>query len=1002
MQTRLCKDASRFFFGGLGREPFLLNEAARLPESFIEDAIAWNHEQECIQQAEEKRRRKQWEEWRKQNPLNDQLELAAKAWDAIPPYVPGNNTYPQYVAAAAGTLREFGPDGRKIIESWAGGEHFSGGLSRWLDSVEKSRPGGKRASIGSLFHLAKENGFRFPKRDEKVTDIKTYSLTPEQHQQALDNTKRHRQEWIERSRRDRYREKINRVATILGGTADNSEELAQLVISKLIVDGDRAAKPCDPITVNFSRRELYVLDAPKGNGKTSIALKAVVTQALAQDKWVYVVTPTRILSLSAGKVLGIASHATPDSNWKGFPAHVVCPESIHNWAHMPLASVIIFDECDEVLERLLSAELVKAAKKLTTKEQLSNSLKLANTVVISQDMVSNTAVDTVKALGGFNDEEVHYHLYDMPSEKRGKITVNLFSDWIDPLSIGFDHPGRQDGFKAWLNKLEADLKQGKRIYMPMGNRKKARALSRVIRRLYPNQKVVIFDGLHTFNRSKMQFAENPTQWILDHQPDILIHTQVFNSGVSIECDYFDVAYEYGSALETAWAQSQRGERNRTSVFGGKLTERNVYISNQGCLVPDAVEQALDVDLITQQLEAEVINKYEDATLSGDNLGREIHLLHLLPYQARYKQLNRLGAYFKRDLLIHEWKRREWTINEMPGESESNLFQALRDERARLNIQNASIRAQAGRHDLRVNLDRLRTQGKEDERAPIARIRAAKAAQVDVLGIGFELINVEQWQLAWVDANDSPVSLRKLQIRALIQLDIEHPGIIDQLAQVAANSLVSCAGSINPIQRHIIQAAKLLRTCPAIRDAISNTLPERWCRFDPIADQTKQWCLDHANELSNLSISLSHNGTAFAFNQSSYRLDCIKRILAMVGIEDASDGIHGHHNTRYRRIKTYDDAWATLETALEKDTADTLAIQALDCDTFRYGSLTTTYEAILERMRDRILVVQGIPELLAIEVSKDIDTNKARSQVVSIPDYPEPIPSVESQMWQNSA
>ena len=76
----------------------------------------------------------------------------------------------------------------------------------------------------------------------------------------------------------------------------------------------------------------------------------------------------------------------------------------------------------------------------------------------------------------------------------------------------------------------------------MGNRKKARALSRVIRRLYPNRKVVIFDGTHTFNGSKMQFAENPTQWILDHQPDILIHTQVFNSGVSSECDYFDLAY----------------------------------------------------------------------------------------------------------------------------------------------------------------------------------------------------------------------------------------------------------------------------------------------------------------------------------------------------------------------------------------------------------------------------------------------------------------------------
>lgn len=778
----------------------------------------------------------------------------------------------------------------------------------------------------------------------------------------------------------RYREKINRVATILGSTADSSEELAQLVIEKLLINGDRAARHCDPITVDFNRRELHVLDAPKGNGKTSKAIKAVVTQALAQDKRVHVVTPTRILSLSAGGVLGIASHATPDINWKEFPAHVVCPESIHNWAHMPLGSVIIFDECDEVLERSLSAELVKSSKKLTTKEQLSNTLRLADTVVISQDMVSNTAVDTVKSIGGFNDDEVHYHLYDMPSEQRGKITVNLFSDWIDPLSTDFGHPERQDGFKAWLNKLEADLKQGKRVYMPMGNRKKARALSRVIRRLYPNRKVAIFDGTHTFNRSKMQFAENPTQWILDHQPDILIHTQVLNSGVSIECDYFDVSYEYGSALETAWAQSQRGERNRTSVFGGKLTERNVYISNQGCLVPNAVEQALDVDLITKRIEDEVIGQYEAATESGDNLVREIDLMPLIPYQARYEQLNKLGSYFKRDLLIHEWQRREWVINEMPGESDSELFQALRDERARLNSQTASIRARAGRKSNGgIEIDRLKTMGDDqEERSPLAQVRAAKKAQVDILGIGFELINTEQWQLAWVDANDSPTTLRKLQVRALIQLDIQYPGIINQLAQVSANSLVSCAGSINPIQRNIIRSAQLLRTCPAVRDAIAERLPDRWCRHDAIAQETKQWCLDHASELSILSRKLSRNGTAFAFHESTYRLECITKVLAMIGIEDASAGTQGHRNTRYRHIKTHDDALATLETAMEKGTADALTIQNLDCAAFRHETSAMTYEAVLDRMKDRIMIVQGIPELVAIEVSKDINTTKFRS------------------------
>ena len=59
---------------------------------------------------------------------------------------------------------------------------------------------------------------------------------------------------------------------------------------------------------------------------------------------------------------------------------------------------------------------------------------------------------------------------------------------------------------------------------------------------------------------------------------------------------------------------------------------------------------------------------------------------------------------------------------------------------------------------------------------------------------------------------------------------------------------------------------------------------------------------------------------------------------MIGIEDASDGTQGHRHVRYHRIKTYDDALATLEAAMEKDTADTLTIQNLDGAAFRHETV----------------------------------------------------------------
>jgi hypothetical protein len=199
-----CKDSSRFFFGGLGREAFLLNEEARLPEKFIDDAIAWGEAEERKYQERAKAQAAAWANYREQHGANDLVERAAEALGHIPGYIPGQNTYSRYVAMAAGILREFGPEGRRMLTAWDGGRgNWGRTFERLLDSIERSQTD-RPASLGSLFSWAKECGYRFPDRvKQALPPVKRdrphpIQALPRSTEQAQDGEiTRERWEWLQ-------------------------------------------------------------------------------------------------------------------------------------------------------------------------------------------------------------------------------------------------------------------------------------------------------------------------------------------------------------------------------------------------------------------------------------------------------------------------------------------------------------------------------------------------------------------------------------------------------------------------------------------------------------------------------------------------------------------------------------------------------------------------------------------------------------------------------------
>jgi hypothetical protein len=159
-----AKDASRFYFGARGKTAFHLTNNT-LPPDFLEQAQAWGAERDRQLEIEIQRNAELWAKAREGLTLDDQLERVKGALEYIPPYSPGGGTYDRYVRICGAVLRELGSDGHALLmgSPLASGRH-DGGFDKFLRSVERSRPTGRAATLGSLFHWAKECGYRFPER----------------------------------------------------------------------------------------------------------------------------------------------------------------------------------------------------------------------------------------------------------------------------------------------------------------------------------------------------------------------------------------------------------------------------------------------------------------------------------------------------------------------------------------------------------------------------------------------------------------------------------------------------------------------------------------------------------------------------------------------------------------------------------------------------------------------------------------------------------------------
>jgi len=232
-----CKDASRVFYGSTQAEFPLLQPNATLPPGWVEEARNVV-EQERIEFAErlkevQTRRRKFLEgtqQWAHNNSLQALIE---QALSLIPPRTIGSGNYQECLSVLMALHSHYGE-----AEAEAIGERWSPTIpgSTW-DVGAKLRSFGRgngSISLGTLFYIAKQYGFRFPK-PEYLQAAKDNQNEPDQ--QAYE----HYVEWEKEQEKVEEIELKNSLINFFKAQADR---IAKTLFGRRKKDKDNSKESC--------------------------------------------------------------------------------------------------------------------------------------------------------------------------------------------------------------------------------------------------------------------------------------------------------------------------------------------------------------------------------------------------------------------------------------------------------------------------------------------------------------------------------------------------------------------------------------------------------------------------------------------------------------------------------------------------------------------------------------------------------------------------------------
>lgn len=334
-----CKDASRFFFGGLGRTARLLNEEARLPEAFLIDAEAWQAEKDAEYQKQAiaaQERAQRWVEENGSDPLND----AAAALAFVNPYTPGEGRYSSLIAMIGGVLNDFGSAGAQLLRGWGEAGKWGKSWDTVLRSVETSRPA-RPATISTLFHLAKEGGYRpaKKKRAARATKLTASKL-------SADNAPQPKVESEQKSEQESERA---------------SEQKPKLTATPgFSINVPYLPDAADELFPEMDKYRLVVVGAHCGTGKSQAVKSYLEAKSAESEELQPVIAISHRVSLgeAEGELLGLPMKAEIQQ-YGTHDGYILIADSAHSKSQTPFNGGAVssntrmfVDEADQVSEHM--------------------------------------------------------------------------------------------------------------------------------------------------------------------------------------------------------------------------------------------------------------------------------------------------------------------------------------------------------------------------------------------------------------------------------------------------------------------------------------------------------------------------------------------------------------------------------------------------------------------------------------------------------------------------
>lgn len=664
-------------------------------------------------------------------------------------------------------------------------------------------------------------------------------------------------------------------------------------------------------------RGIYLLNAQKATGKTSITIQSIIDQAKQNDDSVLMLVPTRFLSRDSANNLGLTCHLdedkATDSNYV-----IACPESLHKFYDSRRWDSIIIDEANEVLPRVWQGTLGKAPEQ--SKLAFDEFLQEARSVILSQDGLYRPIVRSVARVSGINAQRL---IARRRSPSKIEIVRYLGNekpdDWDTSMPKG---SGRIDWqFASWMKQIEDAIERGEKIAIPCGSRAKARQIFRLIREKYRDKKVTICDGRDSFGGLRSAIAQDVNGWISENQPDVLIWTPVFNSGISITVPYFTIQFEYVSPFETASMASQRGERVRAALGGGLVKQRHVFIQTKG-LPSDPPIETFTADYWLDILAKSSANGKRStmkqlASLGLNSLKEGIEKTFSSPCENHPKLAEVLAIqareiHLKVQCLEREWLGNGWDIVE-PQQCDKAYAVDLSSRTGWVKEDILDVRSRT--YAKAIGYLDAKERGKFKEaianfeagQEPAGPIEAARHHRwkIEKTMNNYLLLNDPDW---WAAFGNDPHVLAAMRLRCLVMMpDEDFNTLVEWATLLTIGKHVEGMDRppMLPVSFRELGKAALLRSCPHFREILINIDDAVWNHHDERIAAIRQWTIANAAKLAAMT---KHNQRWYGltFNDRLAPVKHLHKLLFMVGYDTHKDerSRRGDRWYRAKRISDY--------------------------------------------------------------------------------------------------